>query len=145
MFMFRSGTDMISSWSAVARGAAAIGLEQAGESVVTSRLCRRFYGTSCSKPFKKGVHLKGDAYINEYHGTKYAANQASWLISKGQELSVAEETHAYTPISHTFWPHEKPTLTMALFACDADIAPHRIVTWVRCSLEKPPKANSFVL
>jgi hypothetical protein len=119
-----------SRWSAVVRGAAAKGLE-GDHSAVLKRKSRRHYGTGISEPFKYRKHTASDAYIDDYTGTKYARNQMSYLVKKGQDMHASKETHAKTTIRSDFWPGEPRKTTWRLLACNADEAPQRTTHKVR--------------
>jgi len=60
------------SWSAVARGAVARGLEPDGGGMVELRMCRMHYGTPMGERFVTGKHDAEDAYIDELTGEKRA-------------------------------------------------------------------------
>ncbi|KAL6707742.1 hypothetical protein ACN47E_003863 [Coniothyrium glycines] len=113
------------AWSAIVRGAAAKGLEGDGRPPIKNRKCRRNYGTGCSRPFVQGQHREVDSYIHEYTGVKYASNQASWLVTKGQDLSTAADVNYKVHLNQNFWPEEPRVAFFELFACDASKAPSR--------------------
>jgi hypothetical protein len=114
---------MSGSWSAVARGAAAKGLEGAQGGAVLARKSRRHYGTSCTQTFNRRKHKPYEAYRDPYDGEKRADNQMSWLIAKGQDLQASNATHATEDMSTDFWPQESRRTEWELLACDLDIAP----------------------
>jgi hypothetical protein len=60
------------SWSAVARGAVARGLEPAGGGMVELRRCRLHYGTPVVERFVPTKHQESDAFIDELTGEKRA-------------------------------------------------------------------------
>ncbi|KAI4909431.1 hypothetical protein J4E90_008128 [Alternaria incomplexa] len=114
------------AWSAVARGAAAKGLE-GGNNAILKRKSRRHYGTDCTEKFSRRTHKKVDMYCDKYTGEKRAENQMEWLIEKGQDLHASEATHAAAEILSTFWVGEERTTHWDLLSCDADVAPQRSV------------------
>ncbi|KAH7396595.1 hypothetical protein DE146DRAFT_763611 [Phaeosphaeria sp. MPI-PUGE-AT-0046c] len=109
------------AWSAVARGAAAKGME-GKQSAVLARKCRRHYGTACSSTFNRKIHKSRDRYIDEYDGRTMARNQMIWLVKKGEDLETSKASHAYTTLTAHFWPKESRRTTWELYACDADTA-----------------------
>ncbi|KAH7396593.1 Hsp70 family protein [Phaeosphaeria sp. MPI-PUGE-AT-0046c] len=113
------------AWSAIVRGAAVKGLEGDGRTPIKNRKCRRHYGTDCTSLFVSGKHREGDSYICPYTGGKRAANQMSWLLRKGQDLSTMADSHASYSFVQNFWQYEKRTACMELLACDGDRAPQR--------------------
>ena len=124
------------SWSAVARGAAAKGLE-GQHSAILARKSRRHYGTSCSMPFNRRKHKSHDAFFDQYDGNKMAANQMEWLIKKGQDMQASKATHACGTISSCFWPQESRRTEWDLLACDDDSAPRGSKDRVCAHLESP--------
>jgi hypothetical protein len=119
-----------SRWSAVVRGAAAKGLE-GDHRAVLKRKSRRHYGTDVNEPFKYRKHTAPDAYIDEFTGTKYACNQMSYLVKKGQDMHASKETHAKRKMCSDFWPGEPRKMTWRLLACNTDEAPQRTTHKVR--------------
>ncbi|KAF1979396.1 actin-like ATPase domain-containing protein [Bimuria novae-zelandiae CBS 107.79] len=113
------------AWSAIARGAAAKGLEGDGRTPIKSRICRRHYGTRTSQLFDKHRHLKLDAYICSFTGEKRATGQMDWLINKGQELAASEKDHGKLYLVHQVWANQAKVLTIPLSASDKDKAPTR--------------------
>ncbi|KAF1966104.1 hypothetical protein BU23DRAFT_574352 [Bimuria novae-zelandiae CBS 107.79] len=113
------------AWSAIARGAAAKGLEGDGRTPIRSRICRRHYGTDCSSLFQAGKHRKIDGYIDPYTGLKRANNQMNWLISKGQELATTEVDHGKLTMGYNMWEGSNKAMSVLLMACDVDKAPTR--------------------
>jgi hypothetical protein len=73
----------------------------------------------------KGLHLEHDAFFSEFGGDKRANNQASWLVTKGQDLSAADSTHASMELCRNFYPDEDPKVIAKLLACDLEVAPSR--------------------
>ncbi|KAF2449569.1 hypothetical protein P171DRAFT_507242 [Karstenula rhodostoma CBS 690.94] len=134
------------AWSAIARGAAAKGLEQGGKTPIKGRKCRRHYGTACTEPFQPKKHREQDFYICSFTGKKRANKQMSWMISKGQDLPTAAEVHGTVSLHHKFWPGEPRRASPLLLAADIDEAPHRSyetavyeVARLRVDLEKVPQ------
>ncbi|EAT86144.2 hypothetical protein SNOG_06313 [Parastagonospora nodorum SN15] len=91
------------AWSAVARGAAAKGLE-GKDGAILARKSRRHYGTSMSAPFSRRKHRASEAYYDEFDGRKMAMDQMEWLVAKGQDLKADQATHASATVSSSFWP-----------------------------------------
>jgi hypothetical protein len=123
-------TNIIRRWSAVVRGAACKGME-GDHLAVVKRKSRRHYGTSCNRLFKYRVHRESDSYIDEYTGEKWANNQMSYLIKKGQDLNASSGTHGQIALTSNFWVDEPRYVTWKLLACDAEEAPQRSVHKVR--------------
>jgi hypothetical protein len=113
------------AWSAVVRGAAVKALEEYGHQPIRNRKCRRHYGTGCSKLFISGVHREADSYICSYTRLRWATDQISWHLNKGQDLSASELPHASLNVSHYSWPHEDRVVNVSLWATDIDKAPSR--------------------
>jgi hypothetical protein len=113
------------SWSAVVRGAAAMALEGDGRPPIRNRKCRRHYGTACTQSFISGIHREADSFVCSYTGLKRAKNQISWHLKKGQDLSTSNLPHASLPMYTTFWPHDKRTVNLSLWATDIDKASSR--------------------
>lgn len=126
-------------WSAVARGAAAKGLEGGINGVVSNRKCRRYYGTKCNPIFVDRKHKKEDAFISEYDGFKRARHQMDWLLKKGQDLPTSKAAHAKMSFRTGFWPTEIRQSKLTLMASDQDKGPKRSVDQVLT----PASCNSF--
>jgi hypothetical protein len=121
----------LDSWSAVARGAAAKGLEtQNDKKVVANRKCRRHYGASKQPAFVKYQYKESDATISLYDGRKRAKHQMDWLLKKGQDLSTSKPAHAKITLQTNFWPGEKREWTLRLLASDEEHAPTRSIDQV---------------
>lgn len=123
--------DLFHSWSAVARGAAAKGLEHLsanpGAHVVMNRKSRRNYGTPCADVFIKGKHPESDSYICPYTGQKNANGLAHWLVNKRQDLLVNTLVpHATLLMRQRFWSSESRTQKCELIASNSDVAPQHI-------------------
>ncbi|EOA92058.1 uncharacterized protein SETTUDRAFT_86462 [Exserohilum turcica Et28A] len=102
------------AWSAVVRGAVTKGIEQ-GSGAILKRKSRRHYGTSYSSRFNKRVHNKADMYVDEYDGQRWARNQMSWLIQRGQDMHASDATHAAVEIVSNWWSiYHVATLTSDL-------------------------------
>ncbi|KAI8935100.1 hypothetical protein NX059_007695 [Plenodomus lindquistii] len=139
------------AWSAVARGAAAKGLEVGNSDpesgIVRNRKCRRNYGNTCNSSFDPAIHSKHDAYICEYTGRKKATHQASWLLTKGQDLPTnTKAPHAMLSFQLIFWPYEDRTATVKFITSDEDDAPKHAydasvstVATLHVDLSKVPK------
>jgi hypothetical protein len=111
--------------SAVVRGAAAKGLEAGENRVVLKRKSQRHYGTGCSQPFKYRLHRAADSFIDVYTDEKYARDQMSWLVKKGQDMHTYKATNMKKSIRSDFWPGEKRTTSWKLFVCNEYDAPQR--------------------
>jgi hypothetical protein len=140
------------SWSAVARGTAAKGLEiqTNTKNVVAARKCRRYYGTSKNPIFVKGKHREFEATISKYDGHKRARRQMDWLLKKGQDLSTSEPAHAKITLSTNFWPGEKRESRLELLASNKEHAPIRSTDEARipspsnkCNLLTDPRVCSW--
>ncbi|KAF2706333.1 hypothetical protein K504DRAFT_459629 [Pleomassaria siparia CBS 279.74] len=110
------------AWSAIARGAAATGLEGDSNAIV-KRKCRRHYGTIHCPFFIPGKYCKSQSWICPYKGTRHAGEQAAWLIKKGDDMYTSKKTHASKELSLTWWPSESKSTSFQLLACDMDTAP----------------------
>ncbi|KAF2849834.1 hypothetical protein T440DRAFT_518705 [Plenodomus tracheiphilus IPT5] len=120
------------AWSAVARGAAAKGIE-AGCSdpdagVVKIRKSRKHYGIEFSEDFKRTKHDYADVYIDKHDGSEKARHQMSWLLKKGQDLPTnSDVTHATDTFVLNFWPEDSRIHVIKLLASNDDKAPtHRL-------------------
>jgi hypothetical protein len=111
------------SWSAVVRGAVAVGLEGTS-SAVLHRKSRRHYGTEYCPRYEHSKHKSTDAFTDEHDGLMYARGQVSWLIAKGQDLHASEPTHATTRMLYSYWPGQSRTGISTLMACDEDHSSH---------------------
>ena len=118
------------------RGAAAKGLEDDKNSVVTQRKARRHYGTPCSQTFDMFQHEEHDAYFDSYDGSKRANNQMHWLIFKGQDMQVSKATHAKTSLTCKFWAGAPRKTTWKFVACETDEAPRGSRETVRLKNER---------
>jgi len=112
------------------RGAAAKGLESDGRRSIKQRKCRRNYGTDCSFAFRANKHREIDAYFCRYTGKKKANNQMAWLVTKGQDLSTSELSHAVLTLNHNFWVGDKRKTSIDLLASDDDRAAKLNTDWV---------------
>jgi hypothetical protein len=110
------------SWSAVVRGAVAVGLEGINSAVVY-RKSRRHYGTVCCTPFKHSVHDEADWFIHPQTRLPTADNQMMWLMTKGQDLHASEPTHATKKLVSRFWPEDSRVALFTLMACDMNQSP----------------------
>jgi hypothetical protein len=54
-----------------------------------------------------------------WDGMKWARNQMSWLLKKGQDLSSTGQTHALQYFSQKFGPQDHKCLLLTLYASDA--------------------------
>ncbi|RYN41192.1 hypothetical protein AA0112_g2169 [Alternaria arborescens] len=115
------------AWSAVARGAAAKGLEDGKKSAIKTRKCRRYYGTDFSTRFEASKHNEADSYISIFDVTNRAGNQMEWLLTLGQDLPTSKEVHAKASFHASFWPGENRAYTVELFASNGPKAPQRSV------------------
>ncbi|KAL1801372.1 hypothetical protein ACET3X_001714 [Alternaria dauci] len=115
------------AWSAVARGAAAKGLEDEKKGAIMIRKCRKYYGTNFSPLFQAGKHKEADSYICPFDGTKRASCQMEWLLTLGQDLPTSKKIHAKASFVKSFWPDEKRVYTVELFASNGPKAPRRSV------------------
>jgi hypothetical protein len=111
-------------WSAVVRGAATAGLEGGGM-IVQHRKCRRHYGIVCSNAFVVGKHKAEELFICAFTGDKRANGQMSWIINKSDELVASKAVHATQDFEKSFWPREKKTMEVKLYASERDEAPQR--------------------
>lgn len=66
-------------------------------------------------------------YVDEYDGQRWARNQMSWLIQRGQDMHASDATHAAVEIVSNWWVDEARTDKWKLLACDVDNAPSRSV------------------
>ncbi|KAF1845397.1 actin-like ATPase domain-containing protein [Cucurbitaria berberidis CBS 394.84] len=112
------------AWSAVARGAAAKGLE-GDKTVIQKRKGRRHYGNSCSPIWIPRKHTEAESYIDKHDGEKRASHQMKWLIKKGQDLPTSGPAHAKVDLCADFRPYHKRETHLTLWASDADRAPKR--------------------
>ncbi|CAI6322173.1 unnamed protein product [Periconia digitata] len=116
-------------WSAIVRGAVYKGLEAQNTAAmrsVSSRKCRRHYGTDYSAPYDAEKHQYKDRYVDEKTGKLRAKDQMEWIINKGQDLPTSEALHGKHTFSFRFWPKESRVVTIEFFATDMDKAPsHR--------------------
>ena len=132
--MVNSSANIMYSWSAVVRGAAAKGLEGDGRAPIKKRKCRRHYGTGCGQVFDPDKHRESDAYMCAFTNRKRAGDQMSWLVNKGQDLSTDDSSHAEKDFLTHFWHGDNRTTTISLQASDQDDAPQRKSETVRSSL-----------
>jgi hypothetical protein len=75
--------------------------------------------------------MESDAYVNPFYGTKYACDQMSYLIKKGQDMEASTDTHAKTAMRCNFWRGDPRRTTWELLACNTDEAPQRTKHKVR--------------
>jgi hypothetical protein len=101
-FNILSDADSSRRWSAVVCGAVAKGLEGDNRAVL-KRKSRRHYETGCSELFKYRHHRESEAYFDSFSGAKYAGNEMSVLIKKGEGLHTSEDTHAKISLRSVFW------------------------------------------
>ncbi|KAH4054949.1 hypothetical protein HBI64_117810 [Parastagonospora nodorum] len=113
------------AWSAVVRGAVIKGLEGGSNTAitVTKRKCRRYYGAGSCPVFNANKHLASEAFIDEYDGLTRASGQMDWLVKKGQDLPTSGAHHATLPFIVSFWPGEKRTCNLKLYAAECTKAP----------------------
>ncbi|CAO2655886.1 Nn.00g046890.m01.CDS01 [Neocucurbitaria sp. VM-36] len=112
------------AWSAVARGAAAKGLEDY-RNAIKNRKCRRYYGTGCCPIWNKWSHTEAESFIHKYDGKKRAASQMEWILKRGQDLPSSGPAHAAKTLAVDFWPGEKREMHLKLLASDTFDAPTR--------------------
>ena len=126
-FIILSTSLIISSWSAVVRGAVVKGLEGNSTAVntVAKRKCRRHYGAGSCPVFDPNKHVESEAFIDQYDGHKRASNQMSWLVKKGQDLPTSRAHHAKLAFIVSFWPGESRIQKLDLYAAESATAPKR--------------------
>ena len=100
------------------------GLEQDSK-LITVRRNRVHYGTPVSHEFSPLRHREADAYIDEHDGEKYASGQMEWLANKGDALIAGQSHHATIDLYRNFDEDESRVFTVALAACQDDVAPRR--------------------
>ncbi|KAH3975901.1 hypothetical protein HBH98_042340 [Parastagonospora nodorum] len=113
------------AWSAVVRGAAVKGLDGDGRVPIQNRKCRRNYGTDCNTTFEAGKHRESDSYVSTYTGVKRAINQMTWLLTKGQDLSTSQLSHANHTFHQNFWVGDSRMTSIGLLASEGDRAAKR--------------------
>ncbi|EWC44291.1 hypothetical protein DRE_01117 [Drechslerella stenobrocha 248] len=121
---------------AVVKGAVIRGLDMAGPQqgsvsdptrAVWVRKCRKHYGTLMISHFIPGQHYEEDAFIDPVTGLKMAANQISWFVYKGADISddkkISQQFHR-TFRKTTLWED-------TLVVCEDDIPPTRMTPQVK--------------
>jgi hypothetical protein len=101
------------------------GLEAAQSGLVEVRLARKHYGTYASEPFIPSLHNDEDMYTDRFTGKKYAKQQMTWLVGKGERLPEKSPKSASIECIARFKRNEDRQFGAVLVGCDEDDAPRR--------------------
>ncbi|KAL5379231.1 hypothetical protein PMIN02_010992 [Paraphaeosphaeria minitans] len=111
-------------WAAVVMGAVLTGLQCRQSPIVSSRMCRRHYGTEVNTPYDKKHHEGSTTEICKVTGAKFACQRMRWILPKGKDLPTEDSVHVSHEVEWSFAiDEEKPVGKIELKACDLDTAP----------------------
>ncbi|KAF3480439.1 heat shock 70 kDa protein 12A [Arthroderma uncinatum] len=106
--------------AAIVKGAALRGLD--GLRPITRR-CRRHYGFSCGKPFRKGEDMEHTAYKRVFDGCKYSRGRMEWMVKMGEKMG--ENITKMTEMNYS-GKDQPMSCRVELYSCSLNEAPERV-------------------
>ena len=111
---------IISSWTAVVRGAVISGIENP-QSAILTKSCPTSYGICLNEQYTATKNFYKDEFVNPYTRQRMAAGQMTWLVQKGDLILANQNRVGERLFTHTFWEGDDGTkLTVPVYTYERD-------------------------
>ncbi|KAH6665947.1 hypothetical protein B0J14DRAFT_203950 [Halenospora varia] len=114
------------SWTAVVRGAAILGVEKAAhENITFLKTCPRSYGIKLDSAYTKTKHDAKDHYTDTLTNDVMAKGQMHWLIRKGDLILSDEQKVTEKELAFNFKETGKKMFKIPIYMYEDDDIPER--------------------